>query len=515
MPVINIEVLQDIWGGSEDVDARITATVNRASIDAYRVNNQFVIFPRDLVIPVVDGLPTQPFVLTALPAGCYWHIDVFVNGEAPLRRNVIVPEGNGPFDFEDLIDVVPETALPDTSQDLYQAWLTQILAAAENSIVDASIVNGHLILEQADGDTIDAGQVVGSAGPTGPAGSTGPTGPAGATGAVGDTGPAGPGVASGGAAGQILSKVDGTDYNTSWIDNFTPQVKHLVKAGEALTKGTPVYVSSADGTNMIVSKSSNASESTSSKTMGLIAQDLALNETGYVISEGLLAGLNTNSANAGDPVWLGVDGAVIYGLAGKPIAPAHMVYLGVVTRKQINNGEIFVKVQNGFELHELHDVQLEAYASIADNEVIAFDTASGDWKNQTAAEAGLVAINTNAVVKTVNEAFTTINGATGVVAHDYSTGAIFNHTAPAANFTVNITNLVLASGYGTSITIVLNQGATGRIPSALQIGGVAQTINWQGGSAPTGNANKKDVVSFSILNVSGTYTVLGQLVSFG
>ena len=35
-------------------------------------------------------------------------------------------------------------------------------------------------------------------------------------GSDGATGPAGPGVPSGGTAGQVLSKVDGTDYNTAW-----------------------------------------------------------------------------------------------------------------------------------------------------------------------------------------------------------------------------------------------------------------------------------------------------------
>ena len=113
MPVINIEVLQDILGGTEVVDASITATVNRASIDAYRIDNQFVIFPRDIKIPVVNGQPTVPFVLTVLPPSYYWHVDVFVNGEAPVRRTVIVPGNVGPYDFEDLVDVVPESALPD------------------------------------------------------------------------------------------------------------------------------------------------------------------------------------------------------------------------------------------------------------------------------------------------------------------------------------------------------------------------------------------------------------------
>jgi hypothetical protein len=142
---------------------------------------------------------------------------------------------------------------------------------------------------------------------------------------------------------------------------YVSTVKHLVKAGVALTKGQAVYVTGStgnDGTNMIVGKASNAQESTSSKTLGLIETSLAVNGQGYVITEGLLAGLNTNSANPGDPVWLGRDGNLIYGLANKPVAPDHLVFIGIVTRKQQNNGEIFVKVQNGFELEEIHNLVL-------------------------------------------------------------------------------------------------------------------------------------------------------------
>ena len=52
---------------------------------------------------------------------------------------------------------------------------------------------------------------------SGPAGATGPTGAAGATGATGATGAAGVGVPVGGTAGQVLSKIDATNYNTQWI----------------------------------------------------------------------------------------------------------------------------------------------------------------------------------------------------------------------------------------------------------------------------------------------------------
>jgi hypothetical protein len=115
-----------------------------------------------------------------------------------------------------------------------------------------------------------------------------------------------------------------------------------------------------------------------------------------------------------------------------------------------------------------------------------------------------------------NDSFGTKTGATGVVVHDAVSTSMWVHSSISANFTANFTNLTLAAGTATNITLVLNQGATAYICNAIQIGGVAQTIKWQGSSsAPTGNSNKTDVMSFSIFNVSGTYTVLGQLVSFG
>lgn len=161
---------------------------------------------------------------------------------------------------------------------------------------------------------------------------------------------------------------------------YTSTVKHLVKAGVALTKGQAVYVTGSTGnagTNMIVGKASNASEPTSSKTMGLIESSLAINGQGYVITEGLLAGLNTSTATAGDPVWLGVDGNLIYGLLNKPVAPDHLVFIGIVTRAQQNNGEIFVKVQNGFEVEELHNVVLTGKSA---GDTIVWN--GGTWVNR-------------------------------------------------------------------------------------------------------------------------------------
>lgn len=164
--------------------------------------------------------------------------------------------------------------------------------------------------------------------------------------------------------------------------NTASKLQHLVKAGVAINKGQAVYVTGADGTNMIVGLASNASEATSSKTMGLLDATVAINGFANVVTEGLLAGLNTVGANAGDPVWLGTGGNLIYGLLNKPYAPAHLVFIGIVTRVNANNGEIFVKVQNGFELNEIHDVDLKTTTPI-NGHILGFDGTL--WVNKTIA----------------------------------------------------------------------------------------------------------------------------------
>lgn len=187
---------------------------------------------------------------------------------------------------------------------------------------------------------------------------------------------------SNGTSGQVLSTTGST---VSWINQTTiaNDVQNLVKAGVAINKGQAVYVTGADGTNIIVGLASNTSEATSSKTLGLLNATVAINGMADVVQIGRLAGLNTISATVGDPVWLGTNGNLIYGLANKPYAPAHLVFLGIVTRVNSNNGEIFVNVQNGFELKEIHDVDIITNVPI-NGDVLGYDGTL--WVNKTIAE---------------------------------------------------------------------------------------------------------------------------------
>lgn len=167
-----------------------------------------------------------------------------------------------------------------------------------------------------------------------------------------------------------------------WLASLVPDavdtVQHQVKLDEAIAKGQAVYVSGANGTNILVKKASNATEATSSKTLGLLATGGAINDFVNVVSEGLLDGLNTSTATVGDPVWLGTSGDLIFGLTNKPYAPAHLVYLGVVTRVHATQGEIFVHVQNGFELREIHDVVAQTPSN---KQSIYYDVNSSLWKS--------------------------------------------------------------------------------------------------------------------------------------
>jgi hypothetical protein len=201
----------------------------------------------------------------------------------------------------------------------------------------------------------------------------------------GARGPAGQGLPAGGAEGQIIVKQSATDYDTAWADNYATNVELYVKNSTAspMTKGQVVYVSGADGNNPTVSLAIATSEAGSSKTIGVLKQGLAVGASGYVITDGLLEGLNTNSAGAaGDTIWLSptTAGGVVYGTANKPSAPNHMVFIGYVLRKNTNNGKIFVKIQNGFELQELHNV---AISNPVTGQVLKYNATTQLWSNDT------------------------------------------------------------------------------------------------------------------------------------
>jgi hypothetical protein len=129
MPIINVTTLQDILGGTAPADALFTAYMMRASSRAVRVQDDEVIFPAQVYVKFVDGEPEEPIELETPPADCYWSIRIKGPERVLLRTNVILPLGAGPFDFDELIEVIPETALPDAGTALAEAFLEAVQSA--------------------------------------------------------------------------------------------------------------------------------------------------------------------------------------------------------------------------------------------------------------------------------------------------------------------------------------------------------------------------------------------------
>jgi hypothetical protein len=259
------------------------------------------------------------------------------------------------------------------------------------------------------GDTGDTGPT-GATGSTGAKGDTGDQGPTGATGSqgiqgiqgiqgeVGETGPqgaTGPGVASGGTDGQVLLKVDGTDYNTVWADNAAESTFYLVRnnTGSPILKGTLLAASGAEPSGRIDVAPFEVTglQDSELRVMGVATANIANGVNGTVMSFGTLRNIDTrgNVASAiavGDETW--AEGDILYAhptVDGKltKVRPQHDLAIAFITVRHASSGQIAVRIVPGnFHLEWLHDVSLD-YGTITNNQVLTYSTATSLWTSQT------------------------------------------------------------------------------------------------------------------------------------
>jgi hypothetical protein len=176
----------------------------------------------------------------------------------------------------------------------------------------------------------------------------------------------------------------------------------LVKnsTGASIAKGKVVYINGAQGQRPTITLSDADTEASSSKTFGLTAEAIADGSEGFVTTFGVLRGVNTDGLTEGAALWLSSTAGGY--TTTIPAEPAHSVFLGYVVKANASSGEIFVNIQNGYELNELHGVTIENDGNLTDNEVLAYDLSSGLWKNQTASEAGLATSSHNHTVDSLS-----------------------------------------------------------------------------------------------------------------
>jgi hypothetical protein len=164
--------------------------------------------------------------------------------------------------------------------------------------------------------------------------------------------------------------------------------------GATLTKGTAVYISGATGQRSTVSKALATGDATSAQTLGLITTDLANNANGYVTVIGLVTNINTSAYTDGAQLYLSPTTAGTL-TATKPYAPQHLVYVAIVEYAHATQGKLFVKVQNGYELDELHNVSAQ---SPTNGQTLVYNSSNSLWEAATiAAGGGPITQNTNTI----------------------------------------------------------------------------------------------------------------------
>jgi hypothetical protein len=375
---------------------------------------------------------------------------------------------------------------------------TSLTSGTQISIVSGTATDGYVLT--ADG----AGGVAFEAAPGG----------AGALSAVIGTSPMSV-LTSSGTATVSIDQTSLSVANATTADTLRTYVKN--SSGSTISKGQVVYVTGSSGTNALIGLSSASTEAGSSKTLGIAANTMTNNAFGYVIENGQLSNIDTSAATAGSSVWLGnTPGSYVFN--SPPAEPSHSVYLGVVTKANVSTGEILVKVQNGYELNELHDVFVGGvstalplvYSStssgwiaqeltsvgIADNAIVAAKIA--------AAAVGTSALATAAVVaaKIATSAVTAGHIATGAVTSGHiGTGAV----GSAALGTGAVVAAKIATGAVTSGHIGAAAVGTAAISSGAAANGTVLTANGSGGatfqSASIGSVTK------TTLTGSGTWVV--------
>lgn len=120
-----------------------------------------------------------------------------------------------------------------------------------------------------------------------------------------------------------------------------------------ITKGEVVILNGAFSDQPTVKRASNASEALSARTIGIAAENISSNSSGFIVTGGTVYNIPTTNYTAGAVLYLGANGTLQTNL---PAAPLHGVFIGTVERVHANAGQIFVHIQNYQEIEELSDV---------------------------------------------------------------------------------------------------------------------------------------------------------------
>jgi len=266
------------------------------------------------------------------------------------------------------------------------------------------------------------------------------------------------------------------------------------ETGSPITNGQLVYISGGTGNNAIISLAKADAEITSATTIGMATEAIADSHFGYVTLIGLVRDVNTISYTAGTSLYLSAATAGAY-TSTKPVAPNHLVTIGVVIRQHATEGVIFVRIDNGYELSELHDVYIN---SIADGNILQYVNANSRWENKTLAGAGLVSGTGTANYVTKFTGASTIGNS---LIQDDGTSIGINATPTAASLVQITTTPTITSGTFNGLNLTYNANPASASSGTYQ--GLAFAVGTQSGNAQNFSQALRGVVGQASHNGTG------------
>lgn len=146
-----------------------------------------------------------------------------------------------------------------------------------------------------------------------------------------------------------------------------------------LTDGKVVRVTGSSGSNILVDYAIAIDHTNSASTVGVMTASASGGAKAPMTTFGLVRAMNTSALTEGAVIYLSPTTAG--GMTTtKPAAPYHAVRIGYCIRSHATQGSIFVNVQNGYELSELHDVSITQPTT--DGYILGYNNSTSMW-NQT------------------------------------------------------------------------------------------------------------------------------------
>jgi hypothetical protein len=257
-----------------------------------------------------------------------------------------------------------------------------------------------------------------------------------------------------------------------------------------------VRITGAQGQRLKVDLALATTDVLSAETIGLVTETIANNQEGFITTSGLLRGVNTTGSLQSE-TW--ADGDILY-LSGttagritniKPTAPIHLIVIGYVVYSHITQGTIYVKVDNGYELNELHNVYING---VADKNLLAYESSTSLWKNKTANTLGIAELASPTFTGTVTSPAIVLSSETA------STIASFDASK-------NVKSLSTAT-YPSLTELSYVKGVTSAIQTQLNTKG----FTLQGGWATTNPADATTYYAGSI--VAALVTASNNMLGF-